>query len=134
LHARVASLSLIAYLAVSVLSYFPYFTPYFNEVVWDKTQTYKFVADSNLEWGQSQDDLRQYLIEHPDAIPNPAGPQAGHMVVGGSDLVGILEAPGRYAWLRQNFEPVDTIAYCYFVYRISSQELADLCARAQSCE
>jgi hypothetical protein len=134
LHARVASLSLIAYLAVSVLSYFPYFTPYFNELVWDKTQTYKFVADSNLEWGQSQDDLRQYLIEHPDAIPNPAGPQAGHVVVGGSDLVGILEAPGRYAWLRQNFEPVDTIAYCYFVYRISSQELADLCARAQSCE
>jgi 4-amino-4-deoxy-L-arabinose transferase-like glycosyltransferase len=132
--AKVAILGLLAYLALSLSSYFPHFTPYFNELVWDKTQSYKFLADSNLEWGQSQDDLRQYLVEHPDAIRNPAGPQAGHMVVGGSDLVGILEDPDRYAWLRENFEPVDTIAYCYFVYRISSRELAEMCSRTQSCE
>jgi hypothetical protein len=132
--ARAVSLALFAYLALSVLSYFPNLTPYFNELVWDKTQSYKFLADSNLEWGQSRDDLRQYLAEHADAIPDPAGPQAGHIVVGGSDLVGILEDPDRYAWLRENFEPVDTIAYCYFVYRISAQELAEMCSRTQSCE
>ena len=131
---RAASVALFAYLAVSVLSYFPYFTPYFNELVWDKTQSYRFLADSNLEWGQSQDDLRQYLVEHPDAIPNPPGPQAGHMVVGGSDLVGILEDPDRYAWLRENFEPVDTVAYSYFVYRVSTEELAEMCLRTGACE
>jgi 4-amino-4-deoxy-L-arabinose transferase-like glycosyltransferase len=132
--AKAASLALIAYLALSLLSYFPYFTPYFNELVWDKTQTYKLLADSNLEWGQSQDDLRQYLEEYPDAISNPPSPQAGHMVVGGSDLVGILEDPARYAWLRENFEPVDTIAYCYFVYRVSTEELAEMCSRTETCE
>jgi 4-amino-4-deoxy-L-arabinose transferase-like glycosyltransferase len=132
--AKVASLAWLAYLALSVLSYFPYFTPYFNEFVWDKTQSYKFLADSNLEWGQSQEDLRQYLAEHPDAIPNPAGPQAGHLVVGGSDLVGILEDPRRYAWLRENFEPVETIAYCYFVYRVSMEESAEMCSQTGACE
>jgi 4-amino-4-deoxy-L-arabinose transferase-like glycosyltransferase len=132
--ARAVRLALLGYLAFSVLSYFPYFTPYFNEFVWDKTQSYKFLADSNLEWGQSQGDLREYLVEHPDAIPNPAGPQAGHLVVGGSDLVGILEDPDRYAWLRKNFEPVDTIAYCYFVYRVSAEELAAMCSGTETCD
>jgi len=132
--AKATSLALLGYLAVSVLSYFPFFTPYFNELVWDKTRSYEFLADSNLEWGQSQDALRQYMIEHPDAVPNPVRPQAGHLVVGGSDLVGILEKPDRYAWLRENFKPVNTIAYSYFVYEISSQELAEMCYRTQSCE
>jgi hypothetical protein len=131
---KAASLALIAYLVLSVLSYFPYFTPYFNEFVLDKTQGYKFLADSNLEWGQSRDDMRAYLDQHPDAILNPAGPQAGHLVVGGSDLVGILEDPDRYAWLRENFEPVDTVAYCYFVYRVSPEELAKTCSRTGTCD
>jgi 4-amino-4-deoxy-L-arabinose transferase-like glycosyltransferase len=131
---KAVGLALLAYLGGSVLSYFPYFTPYFNEVVWDKTQSYKFLADSNLEWGQSQGDLRQYLAEHPDAILNPSGPQAGQMVVGGSDLVGILEDPDRYAWLRENFEPIETIAYCYFVYRVLPEELAEMCSRTGTCE
>ncbi len=33
-----SSLILIAYLGVSVLSYFPYYIPYFNELVWNKTR------------------------------------------------------------------------------------------------
>jgi len=130
---RATSVMLLVYLGVSVLSYFPYFTPYFNEFVWDRTQTYRYLSDSNLEWGQSRDDLKRYLSEHPDAIYNPARVQAGRLVVGGSDLVGILENPARYAWLRDNFEPVDTIAYCYFVYVISPEEISELCARTDYC-
>ena len=55
------------------------------------------------------------------------------LVVGGSDLVGILESPVRYEWLRDNFEPVDTIAFCYFVYRISPEETTELCSRTEYC-
>jgi hypothetical protein len=124
---------LVVYLASSVLAYFPHFTPYFNELVWDKTQTYKYLSDTNLEWGQSQGDLSRYLREHPDAVYSPARVQPGHLVVGGSDLVGILEDPARYEWLRTNFEPVDTIAFCYFVYRISPEQVADLCSRTEYC-
>jgi hypothetical protein len=132
--AKVAMALLLLYLAASVVSYFPYFTPYFNELVPIKTQVYKYLSDTNLEWGQSQDDLRLYLEEHKEAVYNPSQVQAGQLVVGGSDLVGILEDPKRYEWLRDNFEPVDTIAYCYFVYKISEDEVADLCSRTDYCD
>jgi hypothetical protein len=132
--AKAASVILMIYLAVSVLAYFPYFTPYFNEFVWDKTQTYRYLSDTNLEWGQSQEDLNRYLVEYPDATYNPAHVQPGRLVIGGSDLVGILEKPSRYAWLRENFRPVDTIAYCYFVYVISPEEVSELCTRTNYCK
>ena len=132
--ARAGGALLLVYLAASVLSYFPHFTPYFNEFVWDKTKTYKYLSDTNLDWGQSEGDLQRYLAENPDAVYDPVDVQAGRLVVGGSDLVGILEAPARYAWLRDNFEPTDTIAYSYFVYVISPQEIAKLCATTAYCQ
>ncbi len=131
---KVLSVTLIVYLMTSVLSYFPYYIPYFNEFVWDKTQTYKYLSDSNLDWGQGQIYLEQYLSEHPEAVYAPDHVQAGTLVVGGSDLVGILEDPNKYAWLRNHFEPVDIIAYTYFVYQISAQQIAELCASADLCE
>jgi 4-amino-4-deoxy-L-arabinose transferase-like glycosyltransferase len=130
---RLGALGLLVYLAISVLCYFPYFTPYFNELVWDKTQTYRYLSDTNLDWGQSRGELSRYLQEHPDAISNPPDMQPGRLVVSGSDLVGILEDPSKYAWLRENFSPVDTIARCYFVYVISPQQIRDLCARTGAC-
>ncbi len=130
---RAGTFVLLAYLAGSVLSYFPYYIPYFNELVWDKTQTYKYLADSNLEWGQSQADLYRYLTEHPDAIYDPAQIEPGLIVVSGSDLVGILQSPSRYAWLRDNFKPTGTIAYCYFIYEVTPEDAARLCAQAGSC-
>ncbi len=123
----------ITYLAISTLSYFPHFTPYFNELVWDKRQTYKYLADSNLEWGQSTGELEQYLSQHPDAIYSPNSIEPGLLVVSGSDLVGILTRPEKYAWLRDNFKPVDTIAYAYFVYKITPEEIAKLCMTTTYC-
>ena len=131
---KALSVVLVVYLVASVLSYFPYYIPYFNEIVWDKTQTYKYLSDSNLDWGQGQIYLDEYLSEHPDAVYSPDHIQAGTLVVGGSDLVGILENPDRYAWLRNHFEPVDTVAYTYFVYRVSPQEIIKLCVSADLCE
>jgi hypothetical protein len=131
---KAASMILVVYLMVSVLSYFPYYIPYFNELIWDKTQTYKYLSDSNLDWGQGQIYLDEYLSEHPNAIYAPDHVQAGMLVVGGSDLVGILEDPDKYAWLRDHFEPVDTVAYTYFVYQISQQEVVQLCASSNVCE
>jgi hypothetical protein len=128
---KTLSVMLVVYLMASVLSYFPYYIPYFNEIIWDKTQTYKYLSDSNLDWGQAQIYLAEYLSEHPDAVYASDHVQTGTLIVGGSDLVGILEDPDKYAWLRNYFEPVDTIAYTYFVYRISPQEITKLCSSAE---
>ena len=42
--------------------------------------------------------------------------------------------PEQYAWLRDNFKPVDTIAYSYFVYRLSPEEINRLCSSTTYCK
>jgi hypothetical protein len=124
---------LVAYLFVSVFSYHPYYLPYFNEFVWDRKQAYKYLADSNIDWGQSENELNQYLQEHPDAIYKTHKIMSGHLVVRVNDLVGVTSDLAQYAWLRDNFEPVDTIAYSYLVYKISNEDIVKLCNTTDLC-
>ncbi len=120
--ARVGVAALAAYLVISVLSYFPHYIAYFNELVWDRKMAYKILADSNLEWGQSRNYLVKYLAEHPEAVFSPGRPQPGKLVVRVNDLVGIFR-PGEYRWLRENFEPSEHLAHCYLIYNVTPEAL-----------
>ena len=131
---KATSWGLIVYLFISVFSYYPYCLSYFNEFVWNRTQAYKFLADSNIDWGQSKNELWKYISEHPDAIYSPRRVRSGRIVVGINDLVGVTVDPDQYAWLRNNFEPVDTIAYTYLIYKISPEDLDELCATTAYCD
>lgn len=51
---------LIVFQAYSVLSVYPYFLAYFNEAVGGPSQGYKYVVDSNLDWGQDLKRLNQW--------------------------------------------------------------------------
>jgi 4-amino-4-deoxy-L-arabinose transferase-like glycosyltransferase len=128
------SLVLIAYLVVSVLSYHPYYLSYFNEIVWDRRDAYKYLADSNLDWSQAKNELKLYLEEYPGALYSPNNVRPGRLVVRVNDLVGVTEDPGKYAWLRDNFEPVETIAYAYLVYKIEPEEIDKLCSTTSYCD
>jgi hypothetical protein len=108
---------LIAYLFVSVFSYYPYHLSYFNEIAWDRKQAYKYLADSNIDWGQGRNELDQYLLEHPDAVYKPGKARSGHLIIRVNDLV----------------EPVDTIAYYYLIYKISPEEIFELCNTTNYC-
>lgn len=127
---------LFCYQSISVLSYFPHYIPYFNELVWDRKKAYKILADSNIDWGQDRKYLERYLMEHPDAyfekgewwmkrvrrrfeekFVHPEFPDSGKIVVSVNNLVGIFD-PGRYQWLRENYEPVDHIGYSYLVFEV----------------
>ncbi len=114
--------ALLVWLIGSVMSYFPHYLSYFNEIVWDRKQAYRLLADSNIDWGQNQWYLQQYVRENPEVHICPKTPVAGRIVVGVNLLVG-LSYPGRYLWLRENFEPVDHIAYSYLVYDVSAEDL-----------
>ena len=50
---------LVGWYVVSVLIQYPYFTAYFNEAVGGPKNGYKYVADSNLDWGQ---DLKRLAL------------------------------------------------------------------------
>ena len=110
------------YLVLSVLSYHPHYIPYFNEIVWDRRFAYKYLADSNLDWGQAEFYLEDYLAENPNARVEPLQPRDGTTIVSVNALVGVVDERDKYAWLRENFDPVDTIAYMYLVYKISTPE------------
>jgi hypothetical protein len=140
---KVASWLLMIYLVISVLSYFPHYIPYFNELVWDRKQAYKILADSNIDWGQDKAYLKEYEEKYPDAYVekgewrmkryrdkhweeylNPQFPDSGKIVVNVNSLVGIHD-PHRYQWLREGYEPVGHIAHSYLVYEVSPRGTDD---------
>jgi len=108
----------MAWIAVSVLSYFPDYLAYFNEIVWDRRLAYRYLADSNLDWGQSDVFLREYLARHPEAMLEPEEITRGEVIVRVNNLVGITEDPERYARLRESCTPVATIGHAYLLYEI----------------
>jgi Dolichyl-phosphate-mannose-protein mannosyltransferase len=114
---------LSGYLVLSVLSYFPHYIPYFNELIYDRRYGYKILADSNIDWGQSKTFLTQYLERYPETKVEPDSPVAGRIVVRVNQLTGVTGDPARYAWLRDNLLPSETIAYSYLVYNVSPAEL-----------
>jgi hypothetical protein len=128
--AKAALAGALLFLVVSVLSYYPHFLSYFNELVWDRTQAYKILADSNLDWGQNYWYLNEYLRAHPDVIVEATGPTAGTIVVDVNSLIGIMH-PERWRWLRENFQPVAHIAYSFLVFRVSPDDLARIDQRVR---
>jgi 4-amino-4-deoxy-L-arabinose transferase-like glycosyltransferase len=54
---------LLGWLTVAALSIFPYHLAYFNELVGGPSNGYRYLVDSNLDWGQGLKHLRRYLNE-----------------------------------------------------------------------
>jgi Dolichyl-phosphate-mannose-protein mannosyltransferase len=113
----------VASIVVSVLSYYPHFISYFNELVWDRKQAYTILSDSNVDWGQSEWYLGQYQKQHPEAIVEPPGPVVGTLVVPILYVTGV-EYYEKFRWIRENgIQPVDHIAYTYLVFRITPDDV-----------
>ena len=127
-------LGVMVYLLGSVLSYYPNFLSYFNEIVWNRSHAYRYLADSNIDWGQNSEELTEYMSLHPDAVYAPEEIQPGHIVLGVNELTGVSGGPQKYEWLRENFEPVDTISYTYLIYEISADDIASLCSESAICQ
>lgn len=115
--------ALVVYLAASVFSYYPHFIPYFNELVLDRRQSYTVLADSNLEWGQAGWYVNRYLEENPAAVFEPLKKASGTLVVSPNSLLGISTKPKTYQWLRENYQPVGTIAFSYLIFEVPEADL-----------
>jgi hypothetical protein len=110
----------VVWYVVSSLSFFPHYLSYCNEIVWDRTHLHRYVADSNVDWGQNGAYLERYLETHRgEAIfVRPERSTRGKVIVNVNALVGVSQPADRYAWLRNHHEPVDQIAYSWLVYEI----------------
>jgi predicted nucleic acid-binding Zn ribbon protein len=130
------TISTLIFLAGSVLAKYPNYLSYFNEFINSK-EAYKYLADSNLEWGQDTYLLEDYKINHEAALRAPEIPEmiteTSTYYVSINRLVGVIQGPENYRWLRENFEPVDMIGNSYLVYRITPDDMNHLCSTTSFC-
>lgn len=144
---QVALLALVGWLAVSAITIFPHHLAYFNELVGGPGEGYRYLVDSNLDWGQDLKGLARYQREHalgkiylayfgtadPDyygieyecmpsygllACDDAPIPRSGILAVSATCLQGGCTGdPQAYRWLLDE-TPVAKIGYSIFVYEL----------------
>ncbi len=121
---------LLAAYAWSSLAIYPHFLAYFNGLVGGPEKGWHYLIDSNLDWGQDRAQARHvYAAQSPVPVTiEPRAPMAGRLLVGVNRLVGLKpKGASKYAWLRENFEPVDQVGYSWMVYDVSLEALQECC-------
>lgn len=133
---RIAAYVLAGWQAVAALVAYPLYIQFFSEIVGGSPNGYKYLVDSNYDWGQDAHRLKAFLaaqgIQHIYLnyfgtqfsteflkIPNTrvSSQQAqqihdGYLVVSVSELM-----QPEWDWLRKAREPYARVAHTLFVYR-----------------
>ncbi len=109
---------------MGTLRVFPNELAYFNALVGGPTGGYRYLADSNLGWGQSARVLKAYLHERPEVKLAPPGakfhPSPGRYVVNASYLYGLgLGDIYAYEWFRHR-NPDGYVTYNWLLYDVPS--------------
>lgn len=112
----VAAWGLVAWHALEGWSSAPQPLSYFNQIVGGRTRAYRYLADSNLDWGQNRTLAESYALAQRIPINPEPLPETGRIVVSVNALQGILVDRALYRTLRQRFEPVDHIGYNWLVF------------------
>jgi hypothetical protein len=135
---RNPALGLLALLLVAEsLSIHPHYTAFFNRLVGGPSSGPRYLADSNLDWGQDLKKLKSYLDQHaipkvclayfgtadwgyygivsePLLDPQRAAPDCV-LAVSATSLVDLYVPKGTFAWLRQQ-RPTARVGYSIYVY------------------
>lgn len=110
---------------ISSVSFFPHYLSYFNELIGNRLNMYKYLADSNVEWGQNGIYLNEYIENYrgkEQIHVQPWGKCTGIVLVDINNLVGIFRSNReQFKWLRENHEPVGHIGYSWLIYHIPSE-------------
>jgi hypothetical protein len=108
----------LLYVAISVGSYYPHLIPYFNEIVHDRKMAYRYLADSNLDWGQDSPLIDAFLQENPDVRLNPGAPVAGRILVSANFAAGIGPEGANYWVRRLGVLPVAHVGYGHLLFLV----------------
>jgi 4-amino-4-deoxy-L-arabinose transferase-like glycosyltransferase len=140
--ARVGLAVLCLWLVTSTVRVSPHYLAYFNELAGGPGNGSRYLADSNLDWGQDLKNLKRYMdargipelyldyfgVGDPNYygirsrqvpnVPPLADAVPAYYAVSVTSLVEVY-APGGSAldWIRQH-RPVDNVGYSIFVYRL----------------
>lgn len=141
---RIALALLCLWYAIASGRMFPHYLAYFNEIVGGPEHGYKYLVDSNLDWGQDLKNLKAYMDRngldqiylayfgsaHPgyygiQALPLPeeepddlhTGPPRVYAISATYLQGGYLGDTQAFAWLRP-YQPFAKIGYSIFLYKI----------------
>jgi Dolichyl-phosphate-mannose-protein mannosyltransferase len=124
--------ALVAWLVASSFSVHPHYLAYFNELAGGPANGWRWLIDSNLDWGQDDERVRHLAAARGPGrvLFDPSGPVAGRIAVSVSSLVGRDPAAARrHAWLRDNFQPIAVIGYSWKLFDVGEDALARCCAQ-----
>jgi len=110
------------WLMLETLIAFPNEIAYFNQLVGGSESGYRYLSDSNVEWGQSSKVLYDYLATHPTTKPNRPSysflPEPGRYIVNMTHLQGIsIDNPYAYEWFRHQ-KPADRLNETLLLYDV----------------
>ncbi len=142
--------ALLSWLILGTLQIAPHYLAFFNEITGGPDNGYRYLVDSNLDWGQNLWELRDWMRENgvervfyahfsparplvygipadflppdPRAVPfTPLAPSPGIYAIGATVLQGVY-APdvNTYAWFRTR-EPIARLGHALFIYRVESR-------------
>ena len=114
--------SMLLYSMISFYYYFPNLVSYTNELLWNKTNVYKTIASSNIDYGQCYLFAEKYLRHNRDIQWAPLHPAAGKFIIGINAYLD-LAGSGDYAWLR-NFKPATEVDHCYLLFIVTEEALS----------
>ncbi|MCI0395199.1 MAG: glycosyltransferase family 39 protein [Chloroflexi bacterium] len=146
---QVALVLLLAWYAVGSLRQHPHHLAYFNDLVGGSANGYKYLGDSNLDWGQDLPLLAEYVSEAAEplwvyyfgaskpayygvTVATPASgeagpslasanPPPGRYAVSVSFLQGmVLDEPDQFDWFRRQ-EPVGHLGYSILLYEVPAR-------------
>ena len=98
---------------------------YFNETVWDRSQAWRIVADSDLDWGQADLEAKDWLDENPEGQWNPDVPAPGPVLLSANRLTGVLGNPNRMECYREHLGPNEQIAGALYPLNFSTTAFQD---------
>jgi hypothetical protein len=140
------SILILWIIAIPIFAY-PSYTSYFNESIGGSENGYKYVTDSNTDWGQDLNRLATYLNQHPEIDKirvdyfgggNPKlvlgekyiqwwdsmrPVESGWYAISTNSLQGSIydtknkNSDNNYAWT-QNFKPTAMIGKSILIYHI----------------
>jgi hypothetical protein len=134
-----AGILLLAWCLISSIWVHPYYMSYFNEFIGGPKNGYKWFLDSNVDWGQDLNAVKQWMDKkgipeiglsyYGSDVPDlrgikwhmiPCEPTPGLHVLSVNNLFGNIftgQPTDCYSWLRK-VEPSDRIAYSILVFDI----------------
>jgi hypothetical protein len=141
----------MAWVVVAAFLQHPHQLAYFNELIGGSAQGYRFVGDSNLDWGQDLQGLAEYAASAGDDLSisyygtgdpayyklahsslavsagsgdpgfHPANPAPGRYAISAAHWQGLLPEADLFDWFRRQ-KPVDHIGYSILIYEVDEAQ------------